>query len=121
METPLEDGFYLAVPNHVDVILRSVLFDWLDAPRVHAADTEKPLERRFQCEFGPHFRSVFRGIPLARDALLTSMEIAVIYLATFAVAGGIFMFCSFWIYHYVDLEHDSGDMTELEPVASFLS
>ena len=40
-----------------------------------------------------------------------------IYLATLAVAGGVFMFCSFWIYHYVDLDHGSGDLTELETEA----
>ena len=35
-----------------------------------------------------------------------------VYLATLAVAGSVFMFCSFWIYHYVDLDYDSGDMIE---------
>lgn len=37
-----------------------------------------------------------------------------VYLATTAVAGSVFMFCSFWIYHYVDLDYGSGDMTKLE-------
>ena len=39
------------------------------------------------------------------------------YLATIAIAGCPFMFTSFWIYHYVDLEHEFEDMTELETVA----
>ncbi|KAF2731009.1 hypothetical protein EJ04DRAFT_398835, partial [Polyplosphaeria fusca] len=30
-------------------------------------------------------------------------NIAVFYLAVFAVAGPMFMFCSFWVYHYVEL------------------
>lgn len=32
------------------------------------------------------------------------------FLAVSAVFGGIFMFCSFWIYHYVDLEYESQSM-----------
>ena len=32
-----------------------------------------------------------------------------VYLATSAFAGAIFMFASFWIYHYVDLDHESGE------------
>lgn len=57
---------------------------------------------------------------LARDSLLKSPKVAVVYLATTVTAGGIFIFCSFWIYHYIDLEHGSGDMTELETEASAL-
>ena len=30
------------------------------------------------------------------------MQIAVVYLAVLAVAGMVFVFCSFWVYHYVD-------------------
>ena len=39
------------------------------------------------------------------------------YLATIAIAGGTFIFTTFWIYHYVDLEHEFEDMTELETAA----
>ena len=35
------------------------------------------------------------------------VQVAVVYLATGGIAGGIFVFASFWIYHYVDLDHDS--------------
>ena len=42
------------------------------------------------------------------------------YLATAAFAGAIFMFASFWIYHYVDLDHDSGDAAESEIDAEML-
>ena len=40
------------------------------------------------------------------------------YLATIAIAGGIFVFTSFWIYHFVDLDHEFEDLTELETVAA---
>jgi hypothetical protein len=36
-------------------------------------------------------------------------QIAVVYLAVAAVASTIFLFCSFWVYHFVDLEHDAID------------
>ena len=61
--------------------------------------------------------SPFRVRPAQCD-LLTPLEVAMFYLATIAIAGGTFMFCSFWIYHYVDLEHEFEDMTELETVAA---
>lgn len=52
---------------------------------------------------------------LARNILLTLQETAVLFMTVFAVAGGVFMFCSFWIYHYVDLEYESGqDMNATE-------
>ena len=46
--------------------------------------------------------------------LLTDTQVAVVYLATAALAGAIFMFASFWIYHYVDLEQESRDVAEPE-------
>ena len=46
------------------------------------------------------------GYPERTTALLTLQKIAVIYLAVFAIAGGIFIFCSFLVYHYVDLESE---------------
>ena len=43
------------------------------------------------------------------------------YLATGGIAGSIFMFASFWIYHYVDLDHpEARDAIELEIEASML-
>lgn len=41
-------------------------------------------------------------------------EIAVIYLGVAAIAGAVFVFCSFWVYHYVDPEHEVDDMIEIE-------
>ena len=41
-----------------------------------------------------------------------------IYLTITAIAGGTFVFCSFWVYHYVDLEHEAEDMAETETEAS---
>ena len=52
--------------------------------------------------------------------LLTGLQVAVVYLATAAFAGAIFMFASFWIYHYVDLDHESRDVTESETDAEML-
>ena len=44
-------------------------------------------------------------------------QTAVIYLVTSGIALAVFMFCSFWVYHYVDLEDDleefSGQNAEL--------
>ncbi|KAF1977177.1 hypothetical protein BU23DRAFT_500977 [Bimuria novae-zelandiae CBS 107.79] len=34
-------------------------------------------------------------------------NIAVIYLAVFAFAGSLFIFCSFWVYHYIDSGMDA--------------
>lgn len=33
-------------------------------------------------------------------------KIAVIYLTVFALAGTLFVFCSFWVYHYVESDVD---------------
>lgn len=30
------------------------------------------------------------------------------------LAGAVFIFCSFWIYHYIDLEDDLEEFTERE-------
>ena len=49
--------------------------------------------------------------------LLTPLKVAMFYLATLAIAGGTFIFTTFWIYHYVDLEHEFEDLNELETVA----
>lgn len=45
--------------------------------------------------------------------VLTSLEVAVVCLATVTIAGGIFGFGSFWIFHSVDLDHGPGDTNEL--------
>ena len=37
-----------------------------------------------------------------------------IYLATGALSGAIFVFASFWVYHYVDLDHEPGNIAEQE-------
>jgi amino acid permease len=33
-------------------------------------------------------------------------QIAVMYLSAFAAGVAAFVFCSFWVYHYVDVETD---------------
>ena len=39
------------------------------------------------------------------------MQVAVFYLATTVLAGAVFLFASFWIYHYVNLDHEARDYT----------
>lgn len=56
----------------------------------------------------------------AWNILLMLQETAVLFLTIFAVAGGVFMFCSFWIYHYVDLEYESGQDITATEMNSFL-
>lgn len=56
----------------------------------------------------------------ADAVVLIEMQIAVVYLATAAFAGAIFMFASFWIYHYVDLDQESRDAVEPETDAEML-
>ena len=52
------------------------------------------------------------------NELLTKGEkVAVTYLAICVIAGSIFTFCSFWIYHYIDLEDDDERFNELEPTS----
>lgn len=38
------------------------------------------------------------------------------FLTVFALFGGVFVFCSFWIYHYVDLEYESQDKYAAETI-----
>ena len=55
------------------------------------------------------------------DAIsLTITQIAVVYLATVVFAGTIFVFASFWIYHYVDLDYESRTIAEPETDAGML-
>lgn len=44
--------------------------------------------------------------------LLIRDQIAVVYLASSAVASAIFIFASYWIYRYIDVEYASGDIFE---------
>ena len=53
-----------------------------------------------------------RFSPLIGTRLLTYIQVAVVYLATVAFAGSTFVFASFWIYHYVDLDYEPRDVTE---------
>lgn len=46
---------------------------------------------------------------------LTSEKIAVVYLAICAIAGSTFVFCSYWIYHYIDVEDHGEEMGEMFP------
>jgi hypothetical protein len=49
-------------------------------------------------------------------------KIAVMYLTICAVAGATFVFCGFWIYHYVDLgfdvNNDDGNEEEAESLGN---
>jgi hypothetical protein len=38
----------------------------------------------------------------------------VLYLVVAAVACIAYLFCSFWVYHFVDLEHDESQLAEAE-------
>ena len=53
-------------------------------------------------------------------ALLTVLQVAVVYLATTAFAGAVFVFASYWVYHYVDLDHESRDVAESDTDAEML-
>ena len=33
-------------------------------------------------------------------------KVAIFYLTTIAIAGSMFVFCSFWVYHYVELDQE---------------
>ncbi|KAF2281458.1 uncharacterized protein EI97DRAFT_364895, partial [Westerdykella ornata] len=46
--------------------------------------------------------------PLIRDGAnwTTGHNIAIMYLITFGLAGTLFVFASFWVFHYVDLDID---------------
>lgn len=50
METALEDGIYMAVPDHVHVVLRLFLSSRADHLCVYAAHKEGQLECEFQCK-----------------------------------------------------------------------
>lgn len=51
---------------------------------------------------------------------LTIKQVAVVYLTTGAFALAIFVFASFWIYHYVDLDHESQEVAGPETDAGML-
>ena len=112
METSFEDDIYLAVLDNVSIVLGYLLFGRIDGPCVHTAYKVARLGHRVQCE-----QSTPLPTTVARYGLLIALEVAMVYLATAAIAGGIFMFCSFWIYHYIDLDYGSGDLSEHESEA----
>lgn len=41
-------------------------------------------------------------------------QIAVTYISFIAVAGPAYVFCSYWVYHYVDLGFDASNEEEEE-------
>ena len=41
-----------------------------------------------------------------------------IYVAVLVTAGAVFIFYSFWVYHYVDLEHEADVIIEMESDAT---
>ena len=110
METSLEDGFHLAVPDDVLGLLNSLFLAGL------TIFIYIPLIRDYSWNTGANISSL-RVRPL-RCNLLTPLEVAMLYLATISIAGDTFMFTSFWIYHYVGLEYEFKDMNELDTVAA---
>jgi hypothetical protein len=38
----------------------------------------------------------------------------VVYLVIAAIAGSVFVFCSYWVYHFVDPEHDNDRPAEFK-------
>lgn len=59
--------------------------------------------------------TIFICTPLIRKQMWnTNSNTAVIYLITSGIAGAAFVFCSFWVYHYVDLEDDLEEFSETE-------
>lgn len=46
----------------------------------------------------------------------TSKKIAWVYLAASALFGSLFLFCSFWVYHYIDLKTDLEDVEDEKEV-----
>ena len=49
---------------------------------------------------------------LVQRKILMPWKVAIVYLAIEAISGGIFIFCSFWVYHYVDLDQSIEDTNE---------
>ena len=96
----MEDGFYLAVSCYVYVVFCLFLHGWVDAFCVYAAYQRGGVEHGFECGLSSQRLLLFVFF------LLMIVQVAVFYLAAGALALGIFMFASFWIYHYVDLDHD---------------
>lgn len=37
-----------------------------------------------------------------------------VYLVVAAVSGTVFVFCSFWVYYFVDPEHDTMHLADVE-------
>lgn len=65
--------------------------------------------------------TLFVCTPLIRgDTWNSASDVAVVYLATGATAGAVFMFATFWVYHYVDLDHEPGNIAEQETDAEML-
>lgn len=44
--------------------------------------------------------------------LICEGQIAVMYLTTFGAGLVAFVYCSFWVYHYVHVEHDGVEREE---------
>ena len=78
-----------------------------------------PLIRRKP--WGTDSNVSYRNIIELTGKLLTDQKIAVVYLSICAIAGGTLMFCSFWIYHYIDLEDDDKEGDEIGPTRFILS
>lgn len=38
---------------------------------------------------------------------MLSLQIAIVYLGVLGLAGFTFVFTSFWVYHYIDLDQDA--------------
>ena len=77
---------------------------------------ERKLFTRYRADQARGFKKVLYCrlmVPCKLDVQAGRMEIEADYvsLAICATAGSTFCFCSFWIYHYIDLE-DSEDRSQ---------
>lgn len=108
METSNQDGIHLAMPDNVHVILGMPVPVGADHVRMHSTYTAGCMESCFKRE------CTWLSCPRTAFIMLSLGEIAVIYLGVAVLAAAVFVFCSFWVYHYVDLEHEFDDSIEFD-------
>lgn len=115
METPLEDGLYLAVSHYVHGLLCLYVFGWIDSLCVYTAHPRATIGRGCVCEFS-YFLTRDASRSIEKITLTGSIigKIAWIFLAVSALFGSIFMFASFWIYHYIDFKNEFEDRFDVE-------
>lgn len=93
----MEDDLPMAVPADVSIILIYSLPLGTDTVGLHTVNTQRPLGASKQCRSS--CSNKFRVDPTHTN------QIAIIYLSVGGFAALSFVLCSYWVYHYVDLEH----------------